>query len=247
MGSCAVQCHHGITNSLRRQEDRSRRIACLSFTQVQRRRLFIAPWIRPAARIYTPVVQKMGPPCRRPAPSVLLLGEQAPAEVFLLRPYSLPTPADRRLASAPSLSAPDLVRREPQPPDVDHTSPKLATHTRLSSRHRLEWLLLLLLLLPASVSWCGSWSQSTSAARVHGGADWSVMVAAGRAPACQHDVEYSAEVSGVQCTEQDRHKAGKAQSETERQRSSGTKTKSRSVMGSTRCLARGEICHQQRS
>jgi len=140
-----------------------RRIALLgrlSFTQVQRRLLFIAQWIRPAAQTYTPVVQKMGAPCRPPAPLVLL-GEQAPAGVFFLNPYSLATLADQRLASPPSPSAPNLIRREPQPPDVNHTSPKLATHTRLSSRHRLEWLLLLLLL--ASVSWCGSRSRSTSA------------------------------------------------------------------------------------
>ena len=38
---------------------------------------------------------------------------------------------------------PNPVRREPQPPDVDHTSPKLATHGSLSSGHRLEWLPLL--------------------------------------------------------------------------------------------------------
>ena len=59
---------------------------------------------------------------------------------------SRPTPA-RRLSTFFPVPLPIL--HEPQPPDVDHTSPKLATYRSLSSGHRLECLLLL-----ASVSWC---------------------------------------------------------------------------------------------
>jgi len=117
----------GLRESRRRENGAA--LGRLSFTQVQHGWLFIALRIRRAVQTYSipsvPLKSAHGthlgePACRlwsNFSSSLLTTATGRPTfglSTFLLSPYP-------------------IRRREPQPPDVDHTSPKLATHRSLSS------------------------------------------------------------------------------------------------------------------